>query len=194
MRIPFLSKLNDKINSIVCDLNALGNDLVGILDEANANISQSLSKSTEDIKYTTDHIVASANTMRDSLQQTSEHISLSAEAMVDALSETTQNIKETAKNIAESAETIANAVENFTSSTSKTITQFENAIERAVSSLVSTINDFKTEMIQSGIKVNIARSASSLMPRPPEGGIVQGITSGIRDIIIPKRKPKKEKE
>ncbi len=176
MKIPILSKLNDKINTIQCDLNSLGSNLVGVLETANENITGSLSKSTEDIK------------------KTSETISVSADSMSTALTETTQDIKETAEIIAKSADSIAHAVENFTSSTTNTINQFERAIEKSVTRLVATIEDFKNEVVQGGVKVNMARSASSLVPRPVEGGIMQGITSGIRDMIIPKRKMKEEKE
>jgi len=154
MKIPIITKLNKKINTIQGDLNSLGNNLVGILETANENIAGSLSKSTEDIKKTSENIVS------------------------------------TAEIIAKSADSIAHAVENFTSSTTTTINQFERAIEKSVSRLVATIEDFKNEVVQGGIKVNMARSASSLVPRPAEGGIMQGITNGIRDMIIPKRKMK----
>ena len=113
--------------------------------------------------------------------------------MTEALTQTTQDIKQTAEIIAKSADSIAHAVEDFTASTTNTINQFERAIENSVSRLVATIEDFKNEVVQGGIKVNMAKSASSLVPRPPEGGIMQGISNGIRDMIIPRRKVKDEK-
>jgi len=146
MKIPWLSKANEKINKI-----------------------------SSDIKKTSDNIALSTNTINESL------------------SGATEEIKETAQNIAKSAETIATAVENFTCTTTETIDRFESAIEQSIAKLVATIEDFKNEIVKGGIKVNIAKSAGSLVPRP-EGGLVQGITSGIRDIIIPKRKPKEESE
>ncbi len=175
MRIPFLSKINEKINAITNDLNILGDQLVNILDEANKNIAMSLEKSTEDIR------------------ETSNNIAMSAESMAESLSQTSAEIKETAENIAKSADFIAEAVKNFTLSTTETISRFENAIERSVERLVSTIEDFKREMVQEGIKVNIAKSAISLVPRP-QTGIMQGITTGIRDMIIPKRKTKDDEK
>lgn len=198
MRIPILSKINEKINTVTRDLNLLGDSLVGILEEANRNISESLFRSTENIKKTSDNIANSANRINESLilatddiRGTSKTISASAESMKESLTETTQEIRATAQEITKSADSIARAVEDFTTSTTNTINRFENAIERSVNRLVSTIEDFKNEIVQGGVKVNIAKS---LMPRTPEGGIMQGITNGIRDIIIPKRKSKEEKE
>lgn len=199
MKIPILSKLNEKINTITYDLNSLGTNLVGILETANENIAGSLSKSTEDIKKTSENIILSSETISETMKTasedihgTSETISASAEVMKTSLLETTQGIKDTAESIAKSADSIAYAVEGFTSSTTNTINQFERAIENSVTRLIDAIEDFKKEVVQGGIKVNIAKSAGSLMPRPPEGGIMQGITSGIRDMIIPKRKTKDE--
>ena len=200
MKIPVLSKLNEKITKITYDLNSLGDNLIGIISEANRNISESLIQSTDDIRKTSDNIVISANTINDSLKGatedirgTSENISQSAESMAESLIQVTGEIKETAQNIAKSADTIAEAVENFTGSTTNTIDRFESAIEKSISKLVSTIESFKNEIVNGGIKVNIAKSAGSLMPRP-DGGLMQGITSGIRDMIIPKRKPKEVTE
>ena len=164
MRIPFISKLNEKINNITHDLNFLGDQLVSILAQANQNISTSLTEATEDIRGST------------------KEISASAESMSDSLTETTQDIKETAKHIAESADSIAMAIKDFTGSTTDTISRFERAIESSVTRLVSTIEDFKNEMLQSGVKVNIAKSTLSLVPRASD------FTSGLRDMIVPKRK------
>lgn len=201
MRIPILSKINEKINTVTHDLNSLGDNLVGILKETNRNISDSLFKSTENIKKTSDSIVSSANTINESLQSakedirgTSENITASAKVMSESVTQATEEIRETARGIANSADSIVKAVDGFTTTTTNTIDRFENAIERSVERLVSTIEDFKNEIVQSGVKVNIAKSAVSLMPRPPEGGIMQGITTGIRDMIIPKRKSKDKKE
>jgi len=200
MKIPIVSKLNNKITKITSDLNSLGDSLVEILGEANKNISESLLKSTEDIRKTSENIVTSANTINDSLREatedirgTTENISESAESMAESLVQATGEIKETAQNIATSANSIAKAVENFTASTTNTIDRFESAIEKSIGRLVSTIEDFKNEVVNGGIKVNIAKSAGSLMPRP-DGGLMQGITSGIRDMIIPKRKQKDDTE
>ncbi|NVM30225.1 MAG: hypothetical protein HWN65_15380 [Candidatus Helarchaeota archaeon] len=201
MRIPILSKINEKINTVTHNLNSLGDNLVGILEEANRNISDSLFKSTENIKKTSDSIVSSANTINESLQSatedirgTSENITASAKVMSESVTQATEEIRETAREIANGADSIVKAVDGFTTTTTNTINRFENAIERSVERLVSTIEDFKNEIVQSGVKVNIAKSAISLMPRPPEGGIMQGITTGIRDMIIPKRKSKDKKE
>ena len=153
MRLPILSKLNDKIDHIVNDLNSLGEDIRG----------------------------------------TSENISASADSMADSLTQTSAEFKETAQKIAESADSIRNAVEDFTNTTSATITQFESAIEKSVDKLVNSIEDFKNKILQNGIKMNLAGSAGSLVPRP-QTGIMQGITTGIRDIIIPKRKSKEDLE
>ena len=200
MKIPIVSKLNNKITKITSDLNSLGDSLVEIIGEANKNISESLLKSTEDIRKTSENIVTSANTINDSLREatedirgTTENISESAESMAESLVQATGEIKETAQNIATSANSIAKAVENFTASTTNTIDRFESAIEKSIGRLVSTIEDFKNEVVNGGIKVNIAKSAGSLMPRP-DGGLMQGITSGIRDMIIPKRKQKDDTE
>ncbi|HUX99378.1 MAG TPA: hypothetical protein VMV49_07475 [Candidatus Deferrimicrobium sp.] len=168
MRIPFISKINEKINGITRDLNSLGDRLVDILGLANNNISTSLSQSTGDIK------------------KTSERISESAEAITESLTQATSEIRETAENIAKSADSISDAVKDFTNSTTETIDRFEKAIETSISRLVLTIEDFKNEIVQSGIKVNIA---GSIVPRP-----MQGITNGIRDMIMPKRKPKEDNE
>ena len=200
MKIPIVSKLNEKITKITSDLNSLGDSLVDVLGQANKNISESLLKSTEDIRKTSDNIVTSANTINDSLREatenirgTTEDISQSADSMAESLVQVTGEIKETAQNIATSANSIAKAVENFTASTTNTIDRFESAIEKSIGRLVSTIEDFKSEVVNGGIKVNIAKSAGSLMLRP-DGGIMQGITSGIRDMIIPKRKQKDDME
>jgi len=200
MKIPIVSKLNEKITKITSDLNSLGDSLVDVLGQANKNISESLLKSTEDIRKTSDNIVTSANTINDSLREatenirgTTEDISQSADSMAESLVQVTGEIKETAQNIATSANSIAKAVENFTASTTNTIDRFESAIEKSIGRLVSTIEDFKNEVVNGGIKVNIAKSAGSLMLRP-DGGIMQGITSGIRDMIIPKRKQKDDME
>jgi len=200
MKIPIVSKLNEKITKITSDLNSLGDSLVDVLGQANKNISESLLKSTEDIRKTSDNIVTSANTINDSLREatenirgTTEDISQSADSMAESLVQVTGEIKETAQNIATSANSIAKAVENFTASTTNTIDRFESAIEKSIGRLVSTIEDFKNEVVNGGIKVNIAKSAGSLMPRP-DGGLMQGITSGIRDMIIPKRKQKDDTE
>ncbi|MHA1129669.1 MAG: hypothetical protein ACTSQQ_02575 [Candidatus Helarchaeota archaeon] len=173
MRLPFFSKLNDKVNLILQDLNSLGDDLIEVLTEANQNIANSLKSATEDIKTT------------------SENIAQSADSISDTLNQTALDIKTTAESISKSADSIGVAVKDFTRSTTETINRFESAIERSVERLVSTIEDFKNEIVQGGIKVNIAKSASSLMPRP-QTGFMQGITSGIRDMIIPKRKGKNE--
>ena len=153
MRLPIISKLNDKIDLIVSDLNSLGEEI----------------------------------------RETSENISASAESMAETLTQTSAEFKETAQKISQSADSIRNAVEDFTSSTSATVTQFENAIEKSVDKLVNSIEDFKNKILQNGIKVNLEGSAGSLVPRP-QTGLMQGITTGIRDIIIPKRKSKDEVE
>ena len=153
MRLPIISKLNDKIDLIVSDLNSLGEEI----------------------------------------RETSENISASADSMAETLTQTSAEFKETAQKISQSADSIRNAVEDFTSSTSATVTQFENAIEKSVDKLVNSIEDFKNKILQNGIKVNLAGSAGSLVPRP-QTGLMQGITTGIRDIISPKRKSKDEVE
>lgn len=188
----------EKINRITHDLNHLGDNLVGSLDKTNKNISESLGKSTEDIKRTSENIITSAITINESLKtatedihRTSENISASAETMAETLSQASLEIKETAGNIAQSADTIAGAVKEFTTATSETISRIERSIENSVSRLVSAIEDFKSEIVGSGIKVNIARSAGSLVPQT---SVMQGITTGIRDMIIPKRTKKDTKE
>lgn len=166
MKIPIISKMNDKITKITSDLNTLGDSVVDILGEANKNISDSLKEATEDIRGTADNISQSVGVMSDSLSQA------------------TEEFKGTAQSIEKSADTITKAVETFTTTTTTTVDRFERAIEKSIDRLISTIQDFKKEMVDGGIKVNIAKSAGSLMPRP------DGVVQGLRDMIIPKRKQK----
>jgi methyl-accepting chemotaxis protein len=201
MRIPFIEKINNKINQIIKNFDNTANDLSSTLKESIGEISNSLQITTENLNEVSKSFLETAKIISNSLETATDNLNKVSESFLitaksldhtsksieNALLESTNKLNNATdgmdKSLKDATSSMNESLTNFTTETNASVKDLVKMFERAV----IAIEDLKKEATEGGIKVKADPTSISLVPKGK--GMISRLADGVSELMTPKKKP-----